>query len=106
MTIGEFIWPEDRIEHIDRHGVTPGDSIRKLAEIWDNHDATDFEDQLEEVTEPVFVRGSAIKVPLESGEAKAVEKLAKAKGVPREELVRGWVLSKLPRRCTLARGTK
>ena len=23
MTIEEFIWPEDRIEHIARHGVTP-----------------------------------------------------------------------------------
>lgn len=23
MTIHEFIWPEDRIEHIARHGVTP-----------------------------------------------------------------------------------
>jgi uncharacterized DUF497 family protein len=23
MTIGEFIWPEERIEHIGRHGVTP-----------------------------------------------------------------------------------
>lgn len=23
MTIDEFIWPEDRIEHIARHGVTP-----------------------------------------------------------------------------------
>lgn len=23
MTIGEFIWPEDRIERIARHGVTP-----------------------------------------------------------------------------------
>jgi hypothetical protein len=22
MTIHEFIWPEDRIEHIARHGVT------------------------------------------------------------------------------------
>lgn len=23
MTIDEFIWPEDRIEHIARHGVAP-----------------------------------------------------------------------------------
>lgn len=23
MTIDEFIWPDDRIEHIARHGVTP-----------------------------------------------------------------------------------
>jgi hypothetical protein len=39
-------------------------SIQKLAEFWDNHDLTDFEEQLEMVVEPVFVRGTAIKVPL------------------------------------------
>ena len=30
------------------------DSIEDLARFWDTHDLTDFEDQLEEVTEPVF----------------------------------------------------
>ena len=85
----------------------PGtDSIRKLAEFWDNHDVTDFEDELEEVSESVFVRGAAIKVPLESREVKAVEKLAKAKGVSREELVRGWVLNNLPPGRSESRRTK
>jgi len=37
------------------------DSIQKLAEFWDTHDLTDFEDELEEVAEPVFVRDTAIK---------------------------------------------
>lgn len=32
------------------------DSIEELAKFWDSHDLTDFEDQLEEVTEPVFER--------------------------------------------------
>ena len=77
----------------------PGpDSIRKLAEFWDTHDLTDFEDELEEVKEPVFVRGSAIRVPLKSSEAKTVEKLAKANGVSSGQLVRQWVLQNLPRR--------
>jgi predicted DNA binding CopG/RHH family protein len=74
------------------------DSIQKLAESWDTHDLTDFEDELEEVADPVFVRGSAITVHLESNEAEAIEKLAQAKGVSREELIRGWVLQKLARR--------
>jgi len=73
------------------------DSIQELAEFWDTHDLTDFEDELEEVAEPVFVRGTAIKVPLESGEAEAVEQMAQAKGVSREELIRAWVLQKLSR---------
>jgi predicted DNA binding CopG/RHH family protein len=71
------------------------DSIQKLAEFWDSHDLTDFEDELEEVTELVFARGSAIKVPLESREVEAVEQLARAKGVSREELIRTWVLQKI-----------
>ena len=82
MRIDEFIWPEDRIEHIARHGVRPEevegpmktkkqklapvDSIQQLAEFWDTHDLTDFEEELEDVPEPVFVRGTTIKVPLES----------------------------------------
>lgn len=74
------------------------DSIQELAKFWDTHDLTDFEDELEEVTEPVFMRGTSIKVPLKSGEVKAVEQLAQAKGLSREELVRAWVLQKLPRR--------
>ena len=81
------------------------DSIQELAEFWDTHDLTDFEDELEEVAEPVFVRANAIKVPLESGEAEAVEQMAQAKGVSREELIRAWVLQKLARRNN-ARPTK
>jgi predicted DNA binding CopG/RHH family protein len=72
-------------------------SIHELAEFWDTHDLTDFEDELKEVAEPVFVRGAAIKVPLESREVEAVEQMAQAKGVSREELIRAWVLQKLAR---------
>jgi hypothetical protein len=32
------------------------DSVEELTELWDSHEITDFEDQLEEVTEPVFER--------------------------------------------------
>jgi hypothetical protein len=31
-----------------------------LSEFWDSHDLTDFEDELEEAAEPVFVRSTAI----------------------------------------------
>ena len=74
------------------------DSIEKLAEFWDTHDLTDFEDELEEIAEPVFVRGSAIKVHLKSQEAEAVEQMAQARGVSPDELIRAWVLQKLARR--------
>ena len=71
------------------------DSIEALAEFWDTHDLTDFEDELQEVAEPVFVRGATIKVPLESGEVEQVERMAQARGVSREELIRAWVRKKL-----------
>ncbi len=81
------------------------DSIKKLGEFWDSHDLTDFEEELEEVAQPVFVRSTAIKVPLKAHEAEAVERMAQAKGVSQEELVRAWVLQKVARR-TNARATK
>ena len=74
------------------------DSIQELATFWDAHDLTDFEDKLEEVTEPVFVRDAPIKVYLQASEAEAVQQIAQSKGVSREELVREWVLQKLTRR--------
>jgi predicted DNA binding CopG/RHH family protein len=74
------------------------DSIQELAEFWDTHDLTEFEDDLEEVAEPVFMRENDIRVRLDAGEAAAVQQLAHAKGVSREELIRSWVLQKLARR--------
>jgi predicted DNA binding CopG/RHH family protein len=73
------------------------DSIPELAEFWDTHDLTDFEDELEEVTEPVFARGTAVRVYLQSKEVKAVRKLAEAKGVSGEELIQQWVRQRLAR---------
>jgi hypothetical protein len=74
------------------------DSIQKLAEFWDAHDLTDFEQKLEDVPEPVFVTGTAINAPLELFQVKAVERMAQAKGVSREELTSAWVRQKLGRR--------
>lgn len=41
------------------------DSIEELAQFWDTHDLTDFENELEEVTEPVFERRTVVKVHLQ-----------------------------------------
>lgn len=71
------------------------DSIEKLARFWDTHDLTDFEDQLEEVSEPVFERASPIRVHLPPNDAMAVERLAKTKGVSKAELIREWVRQKI-----------
>ena len=71
------------------------DSIQELAEFWDKHDLTDFEDELEEVTEPVFEQATVIPLNLESEEAEAVRRIAEARGIAAAELIRGWVREKL-----------
>lgn len=71
------------------------DSIQELATFWDTHDLTDFENDLEEVTEPIFASRTAIRLDLESSEAEAVRRLAEAKGVADAELIRGWVREKI-----------
>jgi hypothetical protein len=72
------------------------DSIEELARFWDTHDATDFDNEFEEVTEPLFERRRVVMaVPLEAQEIEAVEKIAKAKGLDNRSLLREWVLEKL-----------
>jgi predicted DNA binding CopG/RHH family protein len=71
------------------------DSIQELAQFWDTHDLTDFEDELEEVAEPAFEPATVIPLNLESDEAEAVRRIAEAKGIPDAELIRGWVREKI-----------
>jgi predicted DNA binding CopG/RHH family protein len=71
------------------------DSIEELAHFWDTHDLTDFENQLEEVTVPVFEREAKVTVQLQPEEVQAVKKIAASKGVDDTELIRQWVLEKL-----------
>ena len=72
------------------------DSIEELARFWDTHDLTDYEDQLVEVTEPVFQRGiETVAVPLQAQEIQAVRRIAESQGVDHIDLIHGWVLEKL-----------
>ena len=71
------------------------DSIQELARFLDTHDLTDFEDELEEVSEPVFEREAVVKVQLEPDEIEALNDLAKSKGVGAADLIREWVLEKI-----------
>ncbi len=71
------------------------DSINELARFWDQHDITDFEDELEEVSEPVFRRGKDVEIHLEPNEVESLEKVARQRGVRDAELIREWILEKL-----------
>ena len=73
------------------------DSIAELATFWSTHDLTDFEDELEEVTETVFERAdqATLHVRLQPHELERIKLLAEAQGVEEAALVREWVLEKL-----------
>ena len=71
------------------------DSIQELAEFWDTHDLTDFEDRLEEVTEPVFERKTLVQIHLQPQEIEAVKQAARLRGISYVDLIREWVLEKV-----------
>lgn len=72
------------------------DSINELAAFWDAHDATDFSDELVEVSEPVFVRSpQGLTVPLTTEEMRALRNMASSQGVDQTTLVHAWVQEKL-----------
>jgi len=73
------------------------DSIEELAKFWDTHDVTDFEDELEEVEEPVFERRAqaVVRIRLLREQAEALRRIAQSRGMDEAELVKEWVNEKL-----------
>jgi hypothetical protein len=73
------------------------DSVTELARFWDTHSLTEFEEELEEVREPVFSRGeqSVVRIPLRADQAAALHRIAQSKGMDDTDLLREWVSEKL-----------
>ena len=72
------------------------DSIRELADFWDTHEVTAFDDQLEEVVDPVFTRArNGVMVPLSGDELTLIRKIAASRGVDEAALIHEWVQEKL-----------
>ena len=71
------------------------DSIQELATFWQHHDLTDFESELEEVTESVFVRAHMVGIPLSEDERQAIRNAAASRGIDESTLIREWVKEKL-----------
>ena len=73
------------------------DSIEELARFWDTHDLTDFEDELEEVSEAVFERqeGMVVTIRLRPEEAEVVQDIARSKDIEQTTLIKQWVLEKI-----------
>ncbi len=77
---------------MNRTKMPQTDSIQELAHFWDTHDLTDFENELEEVDEPIFELLTELIVPLQPKEAEALMILAKTRGISPVNLIREWVL--------------
>ena len=73
------------------------DSIQELARFWDDHDLTDFSEELEAVAAPVFERETVVSIHLSSVEAEAVKRVAKSKDVDFADLIREWVVERAQR---------
>lgn len=80
---------------MNHHRIPKIDSIQELAQFWDTHDLTDFEDQLEEVKEPIFERKTVMQILLQPEEAKAVKALARSRGIPYTDLIHEWVVERI-----------
>jgi predicted DNA binding CopG/RHH family protein len=73
------------------------DSIEELASFWQEHDITDFEDELEEVTDPVFRRSEeiTIQIHLSKQEMGQLQEVASQIGVDSKTLIQEWIHEKL-----------
>jgi predicted DNA binding CopG/RHH family protein len=81
-----------------RQSIPKTDSIEELAEFWQAHDLTDFEDELLEVEASPFRRRGeeSLRVPLSPAERKAVRQIAASQGLEETALIQRWVREKLP----------
>ncbi len=84
------------------------DSIQELARFWDTHDLTDFEDDLEEVPKPVFVRakGASLTIDLQPTEVRHLKQVARSKGLTETVVLRHWILERLRKSSWAGKGPK
>ena len=73
------------------------DSIEELARFWDEHDVTDFEDELEEVTDPIFRRAdeTTIQINLPKQDMEQLRRVADRIGIDHAKLIQEWIHEKL-----------
>jgi predicted DNA binding CopG/RHH family protein len=79
---------------MNHNSIPKTDSIQELAKFWDSHDLTEFDDELIEITEPVFIKETVMEIHLPSNEANTVKKMASSQGISVADLIHRWVLEK------------
>ena len=82
----------------DRIRIPTFDTVEEEAAFWDTHDLTEFEDELEVVTDVRFVKAQpkkAITVRLPQHALDALIREARETGVAPSTLARMWILERL-----------
>jgi predicted DNA binding CopG/RHH family protein len=82
-------------ESMNSQRIPQTDSIQELAQFWDTHDLTDFGEQLEEVTEPVFAQETVVQIHFQPQDIEAVKQVARSRGIGYVDLIREWVLERV-----------
>ncbi len=70
-------------------------SIPELAAFWDQHDVTEFDAELEEVTSPVFSGDGQVTIQLDESDRAALRACAQKSGLDEDHLVRMWIIERL-----------
>jgi len=80
-----------------RQTLPASDSIEELAKFWETHDLADFEEELEEAEEPVFVRPTrtSLTIDLHPMEAQRLKRIARSRRVKEATIVRQWIIDRL-----------
>ena len=88
-----------------RQKLPSTDSIEELAKFWDTHDLTDSGGDLEEISQPVFVRakGTSVSIGLQPTEAQRLTEIARSQGVRETTVLRRWIVEKLHKSSTPGR---
>jgi hypothetical protein len=71
------------------------DSVSELAVFWQVNDLTDFEDELVEISEPVFQRTEDISIRLASEDISALRRRARREHISEADLISRWVHERL-----------
>jgi len=69
-------------------------SLEEFQDFWDNHDLTEFEDKLKEVSISVDLKRSKNLVTIDPEILKRIRKTAAQKGLKTESLINIWLQEK------------
>ena len=78
-----------------RDKIPEFNNLKEMADFWDNHDFTDFEDEFEEAPGIKFDIKDRRYLPISLEMYEKMESIAQKKGISVERLMRTWVEEKL-----------